>query len=56
MDAVWLRNMLQEKINTVDWKKAAQDVERFLNASGRESLKLWTPQFFMHKLDGVVGM
>jgi hypothetical protein len=56
VDAVWLRNSLQEKINTVDWKKAAQDVERFLNPAGRESLRLWSPQFFMRKLDGVVGI
>ena len=56
MDVVWLRHALQDKINTVDWRKAAQDVERFLNASGRESLRLWSPQFFLQKLDSVIGL
>lgn len=55
VDTIWLRKVLQDKINTVDWEKAAQDVERFLNPAGRESLRLWSSQFFIHKLD-VVGV
>jgi hypothetical protein len=37
---------LNEKIATIDWKAAAADVERFLGAADRESLKIWSTRFF----------
>jgi hypothetical protein len=42
----WVVDRLNEKIATIDWKAAAADVERFLGAADRESLKIWSAQFF----------
>ena len=42
----WVVDRLNEKITTIDWKAAAADVERFLGAADRESLKIWSAQFF----------
>jgi len=42
----WAVDRLNEKIATIDWKAAAADVERFLGAADRESLKIWSARFF----------
>jgi hypothetical protein len=42
---------LTEKIATIDWRAAAQDVERFLNSAERRSLSLWSEKFFRAKVD-----
>ncbi len=42
----WVVDRLNEKIATIDWEAAAADVERFLGAADRESLKIWTARFF----------
>jgi predicted nucleotidyltransferase component of viral defense system len=42
----WVVDRLDEKIATIDWKAAAADVERFLGAADRESLKIWSARFF----------
>lgn len=46
----WLKDALQEKINSVDWKTATDDVERFLNTTEQKSLSLWSTNFFLSKL------
>ena len=45
----WVIDSLNEKIATIDWKAAAADVERFLGAADRESLKIWSARFFSSK-------
>jgi hypothetical protein len=45
----WVIDRLDEKISTIDWKAAAADVERFLGLAERQSLKLWSAQFFTRK-------
>jgi predicted nucleotidyltransferase component of viral defense system len=42
----WVIDQLQNKIATIDWKAATEDVERFLGAAERDSLKLWSARFF----------
>lgn len=42
----WVIDRLIEKIATIDWKAAAADVERFLGAADRDSLKIWSARFF----------
>ncbi len=49
IDIEWLKKSLAEKITTIDWQKAAADVENFLKPVERESLKLWSERFFLHK-------
>jgi len=50
VDLVWLKIVLQEKIDSIDWKSAADDVERFLNSTEQKSLSLWSERFFSQKL------
>ena len=47
----WVVTALGEKIASIDWKAAAQDVERFLSAAEKESLKLWSAKFFRSKAE-----
>jgi hypothetical protein len=51
VDVSWLTRALTEKIATIDWRAAAQDVERFLNSAERKSLSLWSEKFFRAKVD-----
>src|SRR3990172_2235727 len=50
VDVVWLKATLQEKIDSIDWKAAAADVERFLKPAEQKSLELWSVRFFSEKL------
>lgn len=47
----WLVEALSEKIASVNWKDAADDVERFLKPVEQKSLKLWSNKFYMSKLE-----
>lgn len=47
----WVVTTLNEKITSIDWTKATQDVERFLNATEKESLKLWGERFFRSRTE-----
>ncbi len=47
----WVMNTLNEKIATIDWLKATEDVERFLSTAEKQSLKLWSGKFFKSKVD-----
>ena len=51
IDADWLNHTLLEKIAAIDWSEATQDVERFLNTTEKESLKLWSSRFFNKKVE-----
>lgn len=50
VDEAWLTRALSEKINSIEWKKAATDVERFLKPLEQKSLQLWSERFFLAKL------
>lgn len=41
VDKSWVREKLQLKVDSIEWKKAAADVAPFLKISEQESLKLW---------------
>lgn len=47
----WFMNTMKQKIESLDWGKAASDVEPFLNIKDRQSLKLWGIDFFIGKLN-----
>ena len=51
IDQDWLVNALGEKIKAIDWKDAAEDVERFLKPVEQKSLSLWSERFFVSKLE-----
>jgi hypothetical protein len=56
VDVSWLSRALTEKIATIDWRAAAQDVERFLNSAERKSLSLWSEKFFRAKVDQLLDL
>ena len=51
VDREWLVKALGEKISAIDWKNAAEDVERFLKPVEQKSLELWSEKFYMNKLN-----
>lgn len=50
VDPDWLLTALREKIDSVDWGLAAEDVSRFPRPLERASLQLWSARFFFSKL------
>jgi hypothetical protein len=48
---IWFINAMQQKIKSIDWNKAANDVAPFLNVQDKKSLSLWGSDFFMDKLN-----
>lgn len=49
----WLRQVMMDRITSVDWKEAAMDVELFLKPAEKQSLKLWSEKFFLSKLENL---
>lgn len=47
----WYIQILKEKINTIDWQEAKQDVARFLKARELSALELWSTEFFLSRVD-----
>jgi hypothetical protein len=54
VDSDWLNTVMQEKIDSINWRDAISDVERFLKTSEAESLRLWNERFFSKKLEAVI--
>ena len=53
VDQSWLKNALIEKITSIDWKEATEDVTRFLNVAEQQSLVLWSDRFFLNKVEKI---
>jgi predicted nucleotidyltransferase component of viral defense system len=51
VDKTWATHELEQKISSIDWKQAAEDVRRFLPAHELPSLDLWSKDLFLHQLD-----
>jgi hypothetical protein len=51
LGADWLTQTLSAKVLEIDWKQAAQDVERFLSAAEKQSLGLWSERFFQNRIE-----
>lgn len=47
----WLKNVLKERIRTIDWNKAAQEVLPFLKQKEVDQLKYWNTDFFLQFVD-----
>ncbi len=50
-DMNWLKTAMQAKIESIDWKAAAADVEPFIKPIEQKSLELWSVRFFSKKLE-----
>lgn len=55
VDPAWLEEAMDEKIASIDWGDAKEDVRRFLRAAEANSLDLWSERFFASKLAKLVG-
>lgn len=49
-DKSWVVNALGQKIASIDWRQAAEDVRRFIRAAEQSSLDLWSKELFLHQL------
>lgn len=54
VDMDWLHHAMMKIIASINWKEAATDVERFLNPAEKQSLKLWSENFFQSKLENLM--
>jgi predicted nucleotidyltransferase component of viral defense system len=49
-DKAWVLTELEKRIIALDWKKAADDVRRFVRLSEQPSLDLWSTELFLGQL------
>ncbi|MDC7692877.1 nucleotidyl transferase AbiEii/AbiGii toxin family protein [Asticcacaulis sp. DXS10W] len=54
VDINWLKAVLTEKIDTIVWSDATEDVRRFLRASEAKTLDLWGAAFFHASLQKIL--
>lgn len=53
VDRDWLVQSLLEKVASIDWPEAVEDVKRFLNSAEQQSLGLWSKRFFNSKAESL---
>jgi len=53
INEVWVKRELLKKISTINWAEATADVERFMNKTEKDSLKLWSEKFFTQKVENI---
>jgi predicted nucleotidyltransferase component of viral defense system len=53
IDEEWVKQALLKKISKINWAEASTDVERFMNKSEKDSLKLWNDLFFTEKAENL---
>ncbi len=51
IDKNWLKRELETKIKSINWNDAKDDVSRFLRANEQASLKLWSTNLFLSRLE-----
>lgn len=56
IDTSWLKEALSAAIVRIDWKDAAEDVQRFLRPGELKSLELWSEHFFRAKVDKLTSV
>ena len=47
----WLLRAMREKIASIDWKLARDDVRRFLPLSEQRGLDSWSADLFLHQVE-----
>ena len=53
IDKEWVKAELLKKISSINWNEATADVERFMNKTEKDSLKLWSEHFFSQKVANI---
>lgn len=55
VDWQWCLAHLEERVNSVDWTQAREDVRRFVKATEYPSLELWSRELFLSQLQKIKG-
>jgi predicted nucleotidyltransferase component of viral defense system len=55
VDTQWCLTHLEDKINSVDWAAAREDVRRFVKATEYPSLDLWGRELFLSQMRKIEG-
>jgi predicted nucleotidyltransferase component of viral defense system len=55
VDGKWCLEHLENKINSVDWAAAREDVRRFVRTTEQPSLELWNRELFLSQLRKIKG-
>lgn len=55
VDAQWCRTHLEDRINSVDWAAARDEVRSFVKPSEYPSLDLWSRELFLSRLPRIEG-
>ena len=55
VDWKWCLEHLENKINSVDWAAAREDVRRFVRTTEQPSLELWNRELFLSQLRKIKG-
>jgi predicted nucleotidyltransferase component of viral defense system len=50
-DKDWLFKAFEKKILSIDWQQAKHDIDRFIPPTKTSSIALWSPDFFLDKLE-----
>lgn len=50
LDWKWLKQTMTDKMDSIDWEKAAADVEPFVTQQDRHALELWGRELFLDRL------
>lgn len=53
IDNKWVSEKLREKVNTIDWEVAKNDVQPFLRPRQLQTLKLWDKNFFLEFINSL---
>lgn len=46
----WLKEALKKQVLKIDWKKASKEMQRFVNLDYMPTLRLWSTDFFLNKI------
>jgi len=55
VDLKWCLEHLEDKINSIDWETAREDVRMFVKAAEQPSLGLWSKELFLSQLKKIKG-
>jgi len=55
VDLKWCLEHLENKVSSVDWAEAREDVRRFVKVSEQPSLNLWSRELFLSRLRRIKG-
>lgn len=51
MDLDWCVDKLRDKISSIDWEAAKEDVRRFVKVAEQPSVNLWSRDLFISQLE-----